>query len=115
MGKKKYTVNVHYDVVLTKTVVAETEEEAIDKAIEELTDEDLNGGEVVDEEGCITDVEEIEPEADEKLINGLFGVLGFGVCGDDLPTESKAKSTLDCLREIANKVVEEMEKARMGK
>lgn len=108
---KRYTINVHYDVVLTKDVVAETEQEAIDKAIEELTDEDLNTGEVVEEKGCVTNVEDITPETNEKLINGLFGVLGFGVCGDALPTEEKAGIALYCIRELAK----EMEKAHNDK
>lgn len=40
--EKKYSVNVHYDVVLSTDVIAESESEAIDLAIEKLTDASLN-------------------------------------------------------------------------
>lgn len=60
--KKKYSVNVHYDVVLSTEVIAESESEAIDSAIEKLTNVSLDTGDVTEEEGCVTDVEDINEE-----------------------------------------------------
>lgn len=82
--EKKYFVNVHYDVVLSTDVIAESESKAIDLAIEKLTDVSLDNGEVVEETGCITSVEEIKkpnPLADElnlykrKLYDVLAGLV----------------------------------------
>lgn len=82
--EKKYSVNVHYDVVLSTEVIAESESEAIDLAIEKLTDASLNDGEVVEETGCVTSVEEVKkpnPLADElnqytrKLYDALAGLV----------------------------------------
>lgn len=86
--EKKYFVNVHYDVVLSTDVIAESESKAIDLAIEKLTDVSLDNGEVVEETGCITSVEEIKkpnPLVDElsqytkKVYDKLAGlVLKYG-------------------------------------
>lgn len=82
--EKKYSVNVHYDVVLSTDVIAESESEAIDLAIEKLTDVSLNEGEVLEENGCITKVEDIKkpnPLADElnqykrKVYDELAGLV----------------------------------------
>lgn len=82
--EKKYFVNVHYDVVLSTDVIAESESKAIDLAIEKLTDVSLDNGEVVEETGCITSVEEIKkpnPLVDElnlykrKLYDVLAGLV----------------------------------------
>ena len=86
--EKKYSVNVHYDVVLSTDVIAESGSKAIDLAIEKLTDVSLDNGEVVEETGCITSVEEIKkpnPLVDElsqytkKVYDKLAGlVLKYG-------------------------------------
>lgn len=70
---KKYSVNVHYDVVLSTNVIADSEAEAIDLAIENLTDVSLDKGEVEDEEGYVTKVEDIEVE--EERVNPLIEEL----------------------------------------
>lgn len=68
--EKKYSVNVHYDVVLSTDVIAESESEAIDSAIEKLTDVSLNDGEVLEETGCVTKVEDIKKP--NPLVEELF-------------------------------------------
>lgn len=90
--KKNYSIDVHYDVVLSTHVVAESKEEAIGKAIEKLTPEDLNLGDVIDETGVVTNVEVVEDEeypveateeptpTDEKpavnpISNGIYGAV----------------------------------------
>lgn len=60
--KKNYSIDVHYEVVLSTDVIAESKDEAISKAIEELTHEDLNIGKVLEETGVVTDVETLEDE-----------------------------------------------------
>lgn len=55
--KKKYTVNVHYDVVLTTEVFAENEEQALDLAVDNTDQMSLIEGECVDINPCVTDVE----------------------------------------------------------
>lgn len=65
---KKYSVNVHYDVVVPVDVIAETESEALSKAEEIAEDIDIGesenwttyGIEVVDSSSCITDEEKID-------------------------------------------------------
>lgn len=64
--KKNYSIDVHYDVVLSTDVIAESKDEAISKAIEELTDEDLNLGKVIDETGVVTNVEALVNENVEE-------------------------------------------------
>lgn len=77
--KKKYTVNVHYDVVLTTEVFAENEEQALDLAVDNTDQMSLNEGECVDNNPCVTDVEFCfdEPLTPQKetLINRIKSVL----------------------------------------
>lgn len=56
--KATYNVNVHYDVVLTTSVEASSEEEAEKLAMEILENESLNKGEVVNVDACVTDCSE---------------------------------------------------------
>lgn len=65
--KRKYFVDVRYEVILSTDTIAESEEEAVDNAIEKLTDVSLDTGEVTEEEGCVTDVEDIEEEGKEVM------------------------------------------------
>lgn len=53
----RYTVNVHYDAVITVTVEASDEMEAMDKAKDSAACESLNEAEVTGSECCITDIE----------------------------------------------------------
>ena len=71
--EKKYSVNVHYDVVLSTDVIAESESKAIDLAIEKLTGVSLDTGDVLDEKGCVTNIEEI------KKANEMGVICGMGV------------------------------------
>lgn len=82
--EKKYYVNVHYDVVLCTDVIAKSESEAINSAIEKLTDVSLDNGEVLDEKGIVIDSEEYKkpnPLVDEltqykrKLYDKLAGLV----------------------------------------
>lgn len=80
--KKKYFVNVHYDVLLTTDVIAKSKEEAIDLAIEKLTDASLNEGEVCEEEGYVADIEDIPnplldkfSEYKKSIYNTLAGLV----------------------------------------
>lgn len=86
--EKKYSVNVHYDVVLSTDVIAESGSKAIDLAIEKLTGVSLDTGDVLDEKGYVTNIEEIkkpDPLVDElsqytkKVYDKLAGlVLKYG-------------------------------------
>lgn len=58
--KKKYTVNVHYDAVLTAEVVAESEEEALESAERAIETMSLEDAEVVGVQSCVTHIEEIQ-------------------------------------------------------
>lgn len=57
--KKKYTVNVHYDAVVTVDVIAESEEEALQKAPLEAESISLEDAEIFDINCCVTNIEEI--------------------------------------------------------
>lgn len=51
----KYLVNVHYDVVVSVEVEAETEDEAKEIAVEKASTMSLNEAEVVDTTSCVTE------------------------------------------------------------
>lgn len=55
---KKYTINVHYDVVLSVEVIAEDEETAYELASEEASNMSLDEGYVVAENSCVTSEED---------------------------------------------------------
>lgn len=52
--KKKYTVNVHYDAVLTAEVEAESEDEALELAERQTESISLEDAEVVGVNSCVT-------------------------------------------------------------
>lgn len=56
---KRYTVNVHYDVIVSVVVEAETEEQALDLAPYAAENISLETGEVGDINCCVTDVEDL--------------------------------------------------------
>lgn len=56
---KRYTVNVHYDVVVTMEVNAESEEQALGLAPLKAEAISLEDAEVVDINSCIINVEDI--------------------------------------------------------
>lgn len=56
---KRYTVNVHYDAVVTVEVEAESEEQALKLAPGAAEDISLETADVVDINCCVTDEEEI--------------------------------------------------------
>lgn len=58
--KKKYYVNVHYDVVLQAEVIAESEEQAMELAKQQTETTSLEDGDVVDVKSCITATDEIK-------------------------------------------------------
>ena len=55
---KRYTVNVHYDAVVTVVVEAEDEEQALDLAPTAAESISLEDAEVVDINSCVTEIEE---------------------------------------------------------
>lgn len=59
--KKRYTINVHYTMIHTTEVEAESEEEAIRLAEAKLADEDCSSDDFDDFCGsCVTNVEDAE-------------------------------------------------------
>lgn len=56
---KRYTVNVHYDAVVTVVVEAESEEQALDLAPTEAETISLEDADVVGINSCITNTEDI--------------------------------------------------------
>ena len=56
---KRYTVNVHYDAVVTVEVEAESEDEALELAPQKAEEISLEEAEVVDINSCITNEEDI--------------------------------------------------------
>lgn len=58
--KKKYTVNVHCDAVLTVEVVAASEDEALGLAEQAAEGLSLEDADVVGVQSCVTNVEEIQ-------------------------------------------------------
>ncbi len=56
---KSYTVNVHYDAVVTVVVEAESEEKALELAPIKAETISLEDAEVVDINSCITNEEDI--------------------------------------------------------
>lgn len=103
--KKKYYVDVHYEVILPTEVIAESEQEAIDMAIEELTDEDLNDGEVISEVGKITDVESVEPEEKPSSIDDFFKSLGImGGFGGFYTSEEDKKAFIKFIKLLAEEL-----------
>lgn len=81
MDKKKYTVNVHYEAVLTVSgIIAGSEEEALGIASEKASCMSLNDSEVVGENSCVTSVEEASPEDIHRanvsdLENGYYEIV----------------------------------------
>lgn len=58
--RRRYTVNVHYDAVLTVSdIIADSEEEALEKASATASEMSLNEAEVVGEKTCVTFSEEV--------------------------------------------------------
>lgn len=58
--KKKFTVNVHYDAVVTVEVNADSEEKALEMAPFAAESISLEDAEVVDINCCVTNIEEIK-------------------------------------------------------
>lgn len=56
---QKYYVNVHYDVVISAEVLAESEEEAHKLAIEQTESISLDTGDVYDINTCTTQIDKI--------------------------------------------------------
>lgn len=56
---QKYYVNVHYDVVISAEVFAESEEEAHKLAIEQTESISLDTGDVYDINTCTTQIDKI--------------------------------------------------------
>lgn len=60
-NKKKFDVNVHYDVVIpVKDIIAEDEDSAMEIAINNAMYVDMSEGEVVDTRACVTSVISLE-------------------------------------------------------
>lgn len=59
--KQRYTVNVHYDAVVTVDVIANSEEEAVQKALYKAEDISLEDAEVFDINCCVTNIEDLYP------------------------------------------------------
>lgn len=56
---KRYTVNVHYDVIITVEVEADNEQQAIDLAEKRAEDIPLTSADNVElTESCVTNIEE---------------------------------------------------------
>lgn len=56
---KEFTVNVHYDAVVTVVVRAESESEALDQAPIEAENISLENADVVDINCCVTHIQEL--------------------------------------------------------
>lgn len=56
---QKYYVNVHYDVVISAAVFAESEEEAHKLAVEQTESVSLDTGDVCDITTCTTQIDKI--------------------------------------------------------
>ncbi len=56
---KRYTVNVHYDAIVTVEVDAESEEKALELAPIKAESISLEDAEVVDINSCVTNEEDI--------------------------------------------------------
>ena len=61
---KKYSVNVHYDAVISVDVIAENEEQALELAKQKADNENLADAEVVGTNACVTDEQELTPIMD---------------------------------------------------
>lgn len=97
--KKLYSVNVHYDIVLTvPDIEAESEEEALEIASEKASEMSLNEGIVCEENSCVTDVSPVRADIlkECKTILRKIGIhtdhsyeIGFqeGDCPLDSETE----------------------------
>lgn len=60
---KRYTINCHYDMVISVDVIAESEEQALELAREQADRKDLQHDAMcVKYEGCLTDVEDLSKE-----------------------------------------------------
>ena len=61
---KKYTLNVHYDAVITVEVIAENEEQAKELALDKAEEISLSDADVVGSDVCVTDEQELVPIMD---------------------------------------------------
>lgn len=58
---KKYTLNVHYDAVISVEVIAENEEQAKELALDKAEEISLSDADVVGSDVCVTDVQNLVP------------------------------------------------------
>ena len=63
---KRYTVNVHYDVIITVEVEADSEQQAIELAENRAEDIPLTCADNVElTESCVTNIEEMQGRANQ--------------------------------------------------
>lgn len=93
---KRYTINCHYDMVISVDVIADNEQQAIEQAKFKAENIDLNKAECYDQSQCVTDTEELTAEELRRLEHEAvteFVRKYIGWCMDDIDcaTDRKAK------------------------
>ena len=64
---KRYTINCHYDMVISVDVIADNEQQAIEQAKFKAENISLNEAECYDQSQCVTDTEELTAEELRRL------------------------------------------------
>lgn len=93
---KRYTINCHYDMVISVDVIADNEQQAIEQAKFKAENIDLKNAECYDQSQCVTDTEELTAEELRRLEHEAvteFVRKYIGWCMDDIysATDRKAK------------------------
>lgn len=93
---QRYTINCHYDMVISVDVIADNEQQAIELAKFKAEDIDLKGAECYDQSQCVADVEELTAQELRRLEREAvteFVRKYIGWCVDDIDgaTDRKAK------------------------
>ena len=93
---QRYTINCHYDMVLSVDVIAESEEQALRLAYDKAAGMSIDGAECVGHSECVTDTEALTAEELRRMEREAvqeFVRKYIGWCMDDIygATDRKAK------------------------
>ena len=92
---KRYTINCHYDMVISVDVIADNEQQAIELAKFKAEDIDLKKAECYDQSQCVADVEALTAEELRRMENeAVMKMVKQWFASYSDPTDKDEKRTL---------------------